>query len=226
MFEIFHRLRALRNIEHVTKDGKLVLHRHTRIRCAKGSRIELAGTFALGYFKRRSIEVPSYPRALLCLERGARLIVNGPVFAAPGVMIYVGEDATLVFGGSNSIGVNSRLTCNLRMEIGKNAHLASDVTLLDFDKNHAVTPAGERIRRLARPMKIWAGAVINMNVLIPGGVIIGDESIIGAGTVLRRDIPAQCLAYQNAETFVRKGYSSGLLDGSTETETRRTDGQS
>jgi acetyltransferase-like isoleucine patch superfamily enzyme len=49
-----------------------------------------------------------------------------------------------------------------------------------------------------------------MNVVVPSGVTIGDNSVVAANTVLRRDVPPNSLVYQNPELIVRSGYTTGL----------------
>ncbi len=44
-----------------------------------------------------------------------------------------------------------------------------------------------------------------MGVTIPRGVSVGDNSIISANTVLRNDVPENCLAYQKLGLELRDG---------------------
>lgn len=56
----------------------------------------------------------------------------------------------------------------------------------------------------AKPIKIGNGCWIASNVTICGGVTIGDDTIIGAGSVVTRDIPSGVLAVGNPCKVIRK----------------------
>ncbi|MEI5666340.1 sugar O-acetyltransferase [Bosea sp. CCNWLW174] len=64
-----------------------------------------------------------------------------------------------------------------------------------YTSNHAIDPA-ERVAGgcYARPVKIGNRVWVGGGVQITQGVTIGDDSIIGAGSVVTRDIPAGVIA--------------------------------
>ena len=64
-----------------------------------------------------------------------------------------------------------------------------------YTANHAID-ARERIAGgcYARPITIGSGVWIGGNVDIMGGVTIGENSIIGAGSVVTKDIPPHVIA--------------------------------
>ena len=56
----------------------------------------------------------------------------------------------------------------------------------------------------SKPIKIGNNAWIASNAYIKGGVTIGDNSIIGAGSVVISDIPENCVAFGNPAKVYRK----------------------
>ena len=56
----------------------------------------------------------------------------------------------------------------------------------------------------AKPIVIEDGCWLATNVTVCGGVTIGKNSVIGAGSVVTRDIPEGCLAVGNPCRVVRK----------------------
>lgn len=55
----------------------------------------------------------------------------------------------------------------------------------------------------SKPIKICNDAWIGMNVIILKGVTIGEGAVIGAGSVVTKDIPAWCVAVGNPAKVIR-----------------------
>lgn len=55
-------------------------------------------------------------------------------------------------------------------------------------------PDGYHDLEYSKPVTIKKNAWIASNVTICGGVTIGENTVIGAGSVVTRDIPANCIA--------------------------------
>lgn len=109
------------------------------------------------------------------------------------------------------------------IEIGENFYSNVNCVILDeaavrFGNNVFVGPncafytaghpldAGLRCSGLefARPITVGNDVWIGGNVVVLPGVTIGDGCVIGAGSVVTRDIPAACLAFGNPCRIIRK----------------------
>lgn len=109
---------------------------------------------------------------------------------------------TLVAGArieiGDRVGISGGSICAARLvSIGAGSMLGANVTIADTDfhsiyvshrSGHTHPSIG--ISEVRIGMKVWVGA----NVIILKGVSIGDHSVIGAGSVVTRDIPANCIA--------------------------------
>ena len=58
--------------------------------------------------------------------------------------------------------------------------------------------------RTIRPVLIKKGAVISVGCIIIAGVTIGENSIVGAGSVVTQDIPDYCVAVGNPARVIKK----------------------
>lgn len=87
------------------------------------------------------------------------------------------------------------------IEIGDNTMLGSNVTIVTL--NHDFAPE-KRCNAIPKPVKIGKNVWIGANVTILPGVSIGDNSIIGAASVVTKDIPADTLAYGSPCRCIRK----------------------
>jgi len=113
-----------------------------------------------------------------------------------------------IFIGDNVIiNMNCTLVDNNRIEIGNNVLIASNVQIYtathpvkakerlvqDWDEN-----SGQEFSHCyALPVKIEDNVWIGGGVVILPGVTIGKNSVIGAGSVVPRSIPADCVAVGN-----------------------------
>lgn len=120
-----------------------------------------------------------------------------------------------IFIGSNVI-ININCTfvdCN-KIEIGNNVLIASNVQI--YTATHS-TEVNERLvanwdsnsglpyfRSYALPVKIEDNVWIGGGVIILPGVTIGKNSVIGAGSVVTKSIPANCVAVGNPCRVLRK----------------------
>lgn len=59
-------------------------------------------------------------------------------------------------------------------------------------------------RSKTKKVTIGSNCLIGVNAIIFPGVSIGDEVVIGSGSVVTKDIEANCIAVGNPATIVRK----------------------
>jgi acetyltransferase-like isoleucine patch superfamily enzyme len=58
--------------------------------------------------------------------------------------------------------------------------------------------------RTIKPVTIKNGAVISVGCIIVAGVTIGENSIVGAGSVVAQDVPDHCVVLGNPARIVKK----------------------
>lgn len=131
---------------------------------------------------------------------GANSHVRAPLCVDYGINIHVGQ----------RVFINFNLTALdvARIEIGDDCQIGPNVQLLT--PTHPLDPQ-------LRLQKLEAGEpiVLENNVWLGGGVIvcpgvrIGENSVIGAGAVVTRDIPANSVAVGNPARVVKSVTDSG-----------------
>ncbi|WP_394152003.1 DapH/DapD/GlmU-related protein [Vibrio maritimus] len=93
-----------------------------------------------------------------------------------------------------------------KVSIGSNVIFGPNTVIMDCS-GHALTNRGhpdELDKLKAEPVKIGNDVWVGYGCIILPGVSIGDGSVIGAGSVVTKDIPANCMAAGNPCT-VKKG---------------------
>lgn len=142
-------------------------------------------------------------RCVLCSDSQINALgINHPVVLRtmrPGAEIVIGED-TGVSGGSICAASSIR--------IGAGCLIGANVTLADTDF-HAINPANRRYNKnpdeiAMAPIVIEDNVFIGADVFVLKGVTIGKNSVIGAGSVVTRDIPENSIAAGNPAQVVKK----------------------
>jgi maltose O-acetyltransferase len=109
--------------------------------------------------------------------------VTSEMVAHPGGRIEIGDNVFVNYGAS--------LSAHKRVAIGDGCQLGSYACLMDNDY-HSVedrSKAGE-----SKPIVLGRNVWLGVRVIVLKGVTIGDNAVIGAGSVVTRDIPANCVA--------------------------------
>jgi len=104
--------------------------------------------------------------------------------------VRVGPDAVLGAFGGIDIGDNVRLSRGVRVETGG----------LDFT---APLPYPHKSKPIKIGNEVWVGT----NALILGGVTVGRGAVIGAGSVVTKDIPDYTVVAGNPARVIRMGAS-------------------
>lgn len=112
--------------------------------------------------------------------------------------IYVEKDANLTIG--TNVGMSStRMWIHDSVTIGDNVKIGACALITDTDAH----PMDYKVRRASNegtksaPIVIEDDVWVGAHSIILKGVTIGARSIIGAGSVVTRSIPADCVAAGN-----------------------------
>lgn len=112
----------------------------------------------------------------------------------------------LIIGENVRITSRCRITCADRIEIGNCVLMAPDVFITDH--NHGMNPtikSGYSPQNLVtKSVKIGDGVWLGQRVIVLPGVEIGEHSIIGAASVVTKDIPSYSIAVGNPARVVKK----------------------
>lgn len=126
------------------------------------------------------------------------------LFKKCGSHILIGKHAQFGYGDSIEIGSNSSIGPGAKilgigwggeLIIGNDVMMAPDVVIITSghyhdDVNKPMNLQGSYTTKVEIKDNVWIG----MRCIILGGVTIGEGSIIGAGSVVTKDIPAYSIA--------------------------------
>jgi acetyltransferase-like isoleucine patch superfamily enzyme len=160
------------------------------------------------------------------IQGQAGLIWPETTIVEPHCSVLLGSDARLIFGskvtvysgcrfrsrcGELSVGDDVSFGPNCVVyewraggRIGAKSMLAAGVILSGV--NHGMDPEAGPYRdqpAQALPIEIGSNVWIGMNSTVMPGVSIGDNSVIGAGSVVTRPVPSGVIAYGNPCRVIR-----------------------
>ncbi len=126
---------------------------------------------------------------------GERSLIVPPFFCDYGVNIRLGYD---VFVNTNAVFLDCA-----EITVGDHARLGPGVQVLAAD--HPREPALRAADiELAFPVRLGTRCWIGAGAIICPGVTVGDHSIVGAGSVVNRDIPDRVMAAGNPCRVIRE----------------------
>jgi acetyltransferase-like isoleucine patch superfamily enzyme len=138
--------------------------------------------------------------------RDGRLDVGEHTLLEPHVWITAPGDARVRIGSQSFLNVGVMVAAHELVEIGDHCMFANGCFVSDanhrFDDPDTPVPWQGFISRGPTRIgdNVWCGA----NVVIAGGVTIGERCVIGANSVVTRDLPARSIATGAPAKVVRE----------------------
>ena len=135
---------------------------------------------------------------------GENVAIDTPFHCDYGKNIFLGNDVI--------INMNCTFVDNKPIRIGDRVLIASNVQI--YTSSHPVLPQERLVpdwkergttffRTYARPVEIKNNVWIGGGCILLPGVTIGENSVIGAGSVVNRSIPPNCVAVGNPCQIIR-----------------------
>ena len=128
-----------------------------------------------------------------------RMEMNAEMFGSCGKNVWIVPPMKFTVGKHISIGegcyFNQGITMidDWKIEIGDRCLFGPNVTLCTT--GHAISPKHRGDGMYSFPIRIGNNCWIGANVVILPDVTIGDNSVIGAGSIVTRNIPANVIAF-------------------------------
>lgn len=132
------------------------------------------------------------------LSKGGEMQLNGHFRLYNGGKIGVQNGAKLTLGKGGYASPGAWISCACAISIGDDVAIADHVIIRDWD-GHAIV--GGRPDKL--PITIGNHVWIGMRAIILKGVTIGDGAVIGAGSVVTKDVPPNTVVAGNPAKIVK-----------------------
>lgn len=136
------------------------------------------------------------------IDRKASLIVGSNVICRNFENFHVSSGKLILHDGvfiNNSCSFN----CMERIEIGNGTMMGEGVRFYDHDHIYTAEKI-EKWQWTTAPIRVGRDCWIGSNVTILKGVTIGDNTIIGAGCLIRNDVPSNSVVYNDGNLCVKR----------------------
>lgn len=130
-----------------------------------------------------------------------KIVFNKRVFLYPDVKMSVNgvnKNAELLIGEYTQIGDRTEIHVGSKVYIGKNCSISWDVCILDRDY-HCINNI-EDSKEIIIGDNVWIGC----RSTILKGVTIGEGAVIGAGSVVTKDVPARSCVAGNPAKIIKE----------------------
>lgn len=167
--------------------------------------------------------------AILKMENGGRFHAAFPAIMSPMTGVTVNGKSELRIakklkmhngakirvrkGGKLEIGKNFGMsngcvvTAYDHIKIGDNVMLGPNVLIYDQDHDYQAEGGVSAMKFKTAPITIGNNVWIGANALILRGTTIGDNTVVGGGTVVKGDFPANSVIIQKRTTEVRQQHN-------------------
>lgn len=114
---------------------------------------------------------------------------------------WLESNGELCIGKGCFINNNVSITAMKKIEIGNNVSIANNVVIIDHDHDYRGESEGRFISsNIIIGDDVWIGA----NVVILRGTSIGNHCVIGAGSIVKCDVPPSVMYLQKRNTSFRE----------------------
>lgn len=195
MFKLLYWLndRRHRLVRNVVQRKNLAYFKKAGARFADINSVQMNGKSYVSIASSSRVQVG---RGFILNSGGGYCIDNQPfsrVIVAPGAELFIGDESGMS---------NISLLCFCKIEIGSHVNIGAGCLIMDSDF-HSLDwkKRGDRKQDIAdaqkAPVSIGDYVFIGARSIICKGVHIGPRTVIAAGSVVAKDIPADCIAAGN-----------------------------
>ena len=142
------------------------------------------------------------PNVLLEFNRGAEVALGKKIRVHSGSKIKVRRGALLSIGAGTKINYNCMIVCRQSVSIGEKCEFGPGVLVYDHDHDFraGLEKKEYKCSDVVIGNRVWIGA----NTVILRGAVIGDDCVIGAGSIVKGNVPANSVLVQKRDDEIIK----------------------
>ena len=156
------------------------------------------------HMKKVNISFPCFTSisSELTIEKGAVVSIGKRFRMRSSSRIRVRNGAHLFIGNNISLNHGCFIVCRDSITIGNDTQFGPNVLIYDHDHDFRATGGLNAKQFKSSPIKIGNNVWIGADTVILRGTEIGDNSVVGAGSVLKGIFPADSVIVQKRTTKI------------------------
>lgn len=143
------------------------------------------------------------PSVTLQLDRGSTLILRRNIKIRSYSSVSVRKNALCDIGDNVFFNKFCSINCHESIKIGNSVLFGESVKMYDHDHKYSASFGVDPKKYTSEPIHIGESCWIGSGVIILKGTILGENSVVGAGTVLKGYYPPNSLIYSQKEIVVK-----------------------
>lgn len=132
----------------------------------------------------------------------AKLTLGKLVRIRSGSKIKVRDGAKVEIGNNTSLNHNCIFVSYEKITIGRDVQFGPNVLIYDHDHDFRANNGIKELKYKTSPVEIGNNVWIRANVVILRGTNIGDNCVVGAGSVIKGEFKDSSIIYQKRETII------------------------
>lgn len=174
----------------------VLVYRNVKLHKMEGGKIIINTPIQRGLLTigRRNIGTLDHKHVRSVWEVSGDIILDGKVSLGSGSRISVASDAVLRFGDNFSMTGNSSIVCQKDISFGNDCLLSWDILIMDSNF-HQITNMQNDTINAPSPIRIGNHVWIGCRSTILKGVTIADNTVIAAGAIITKSLPATYTIY-------------------------------
>ncbi len=140
------------------------------------------------------------PHTEITVDKGAKLSIGKMFKMRDGAKIRVRKGAECVIGNNTSVNSNNMIVCHDKVVIGDGVELSPNVQIYDHDHDFRCEGGIKARKYKTSPVVIGNNVWIGANTVILRGTTIGDNCVVGAGSIVKGEYPAGTAIVQKRTT--------------------------
>lgn len=131
-----------------------------------------------------------------------KLSVGKIVKTRSGSKLRVRKSGIMSIGNNTSLNHGCIITCHEQIKIGNDVQFGPNVLVYDHDHDYRTQDALKNLKFITSPVEIGDNVWIGANVVILRGTKIGDNCVVGAGSVIKGTYSNNSVILQKRDTEI------------------------
>lgn len=180
--------------------SKIFIYRRMKTKISKEANLNIKSNLHIGDVA----ENCNYSFGTFVLRDKSSFVVNGRYSIGTGCQVTVEENAKLELG-EGYLNRDSKIYCFNNIKIGNKVIISENVLIRDSDTHSIIE--NEKIKEKTKPIIIEDNVWIGASAVILKGVHIASNSVVAAGAVVTKDVPANSIVAGNPARVIKENIS-------------------